>query len=162
MKLQRSLIIFIQRLTIIGVFMMCCPKSFAEAVVSENSLKAAFIYHFISFTQWNDHSSAYYVCIPDDSALRNTVEESFKGKRINDRDILVVGRSRGCHVLVSETYSPTAKSILTIGRLGRGALFEFREIDHKIRFAVNLEKVQKSQLKISSQLLKLAILEKDS
>ena len=48
---------------------------------------------------------------------------------------------------------------LTIGSLEKGALIEFRLVDNKMRFAVDLERMRKVKLKVSSQLLKLAILE---
>ena len=141
-----------------------CPQGEADAEpsVTKNSLKAAFIYHFISFTEWNDDKPSYFVCIPDDEDLREAARESFKGKMISNRRVVVVARTQSCHVLVSDRMAMMGDKALTIGQLGKGALFEFREIDHKMRFAVNLDLVQKSPFKISSQLLKLAIIDKDS
>jgi hypothetical protein len=73
---------------------------------------------------------------------------------------VVVDRYDACHVLVDNYMNmPFSDSTLTIGSLAKGALLEFRIIKNKLKFAVNMEKVKKCKLKISSQLLKLAILE---
>jgi hypothetical protein len=136
-------------------------RVFADSIVSENSLKAAFIFHFISFTDWNDDSPNYSVCIPDDSALREETKEALKDKVIKNRSIVVSDKTSGCHILVSNGPASTG-STLTIGELNKGALFEFRLIDNKMKFAVDLARVKRSTLKISSQLLKLAILEDES
>jgi len=152
--LRKFLIVFL-------VIMLGCFHAYADAPVSENTLKAAFIYHFISFTQWHDDEPSYYVCIPDDEDLRETARDAFKGKTINNRRVIVVSRTPSCHILVSDG-KPTSAKALTIGQLNKGALFEFRKINQKIKFAVNLDKVQKAQFKVSSQLLKLAIIDKDS
>ncbi len=130
----------------------------AETPVEADSLKAAYIYHFLNFTDWNDNLNNYYVCVPDDDILKETVQDSLKGKTVNHRGVIVLSRSRFCHILVSDQPSAT-RSTLTIGSLNKGALLEFRVVKNKLKFAVNMDKIKNSRLKISSQLLKLAILE---
>ncbi len=133
-------------------------SSFSYALTSANSVKAAFIFHFINFTEWSDQKSEYDVCIPEDEELRADVDRALKGKVVNNRRIAVVDRYDDCHILVSR-YAPSSDETLTIGSLDNGALMEFRTIDHKLKFAVNPLRIQRSKLKISSQLLKLAILD---
>ncbi len=130
-----------------------------QTAVSEEAVKAAFLFHFINFTEWKDGQDKYYVCIPEDERLRSAAERSLSRKMINGRRIEVTDRRRDCHVLVSDYMPATPDSTLTVGQLSRGALLEFRMIDNKLKFAVNPDKVQKSNVKISSQLLKMAILE---
>ena len=146
-----------RKILIIVLLILFCPPVFAASTANEDSLKAAFIFHFINFTEWNDDQSTYFVCIPDDEALRETARQSFTGKTVNNRSISVVNRREGCHILVSDN-APEEDNTLTIGHLNKGALFEFRLIDNKMKFAVNLDGVKNSKLKISSQLLKLAIM----
>jgi hypothetical protein len=138
------------------ISMPCWPDE--SSPVSENSLKAAFIYHFITFTEWNDNLPNYYVCIPNNEPLKKSAQDIFKGKLINGRNVIVSGQSQYCHVLVSEEPSSDPYT-LTIGELNKGALLEFRRIGNKLKFAVNMENIKKTKLKISSQLLKLAILD---
>jgi len=150
-----------RKILVIFLLMSFCTRAFGDADVSEDAVKAAFIFHFISFTQWNDEPRDYYVCIPDDESLRETAREMFKDKRINDHGIVVSDQAEGCDVLVSDNV-PSTNSTMTIGPLTKGALFEFRLIDNKMRFAVDFDKVKRFKFKISSQLLKLAILENDT
>jgi hypothetical protein len=148
--------------TIFILWLMIVFTVSSEANVSEEAVKAAFIFHFINYTEWNDNDPDYYVCIPEDTALRSTAEKMFEGKKINNRNVLVVGRYTGCHILVSNYPPKPDDTILTIGSLDKGALFEFRVVENKLKFAANLDQIKKSKIKISSQLLKLAILDETS
>ena len=143
------------------LFLIIGTGAYGQAMVSEDVVKAAFIFHFINFVEWNDHQPEYYICIPDDDSFRASVEGSLKWKVINGRKIVVVNRSDTCHILVSDNV-PKTDSMLTIGPLAKGALLEFRVVENKLKFAASLQNIKKSKLKISSQLLKLAILEKGS
>ncbi len=147
-----------KRIVIILLLMSVALKAHAQSAVSEDALKAAYIFHFINFVHWDDSLDSYYVCVPNDARLKQALENVLKGKSINQRNIRVVDNAPDCHVLVSNQ-PPSTPSMLTIGLLGRGALLEFRVIDHKLKFAVDLERLKRCKLRISSQLLKLAILE---
>jgi len=147
-----------RKILIIFLLMSFCTRAFGDTDVSEDAIKAAFIFHFIRFTQWSDTPQDYYVCIPDDGSLRETAREMYKDKLINDHKVVVSSETEGCHVLVSDNV-PSTNTTMTIGPLTKGALFEFRLIDNKMKFAVNLRKAKLFKFKISSQLLKLAIWE---
>ncbi|MGE0267078.1 MAG: YfiR family protein [Candidatus Omnitrophota bacterium] len=147
--------------TLVILFLVILSVARAEALVSENSLKAAFIFHFIGYIEWKDAETKYYVCIPDDDSLRASAAEAFKEKSVNNRPIVVTDKNDSCHILVSDNVPPP-DGVLTIGPLNKGAMLEFRLINNKLKFAASLENIKKSSLKISSQLLKLAILEKGS
>ena len=148
---------------IISIFLLIsiCAKAYGQPVAPEEALKAAYIYHFINFIQWEDNLNSYYICVPDDNSLKEALETTLKGKIINNRSILILHQAQSCHVLISDN-PPLSQNTLTIGPLDKGALLEFQRKDNKLKFAVNLEKVKKSKIKMSSQLLKLAILESNS
>jgi hypothetical protein len=148
-----------RKITLIFLLMTFGASAFGEDAIPEDALKAAFIFHFIEFTQWDDNKPDYYVCIPADEDLRSAAQELFKGKRINNRDLIVVDRTQGCHVLVSNGMEFSNTTALTIGLLDKGAVLEFRLVNNKMKFAIDMERMRKAKIKISSQLLKLAILE---
>jgi hypothetical protein len=133
--------------------------AFAQSARRED-VESAFLFHFISYTEWDDNQTEYFVCIPDNASLRQTAEQSLGGKVVNNRKIEVVDRTEGCHILVSENIPNGQTTTLTIGPLARGALIEFRQIGNKVKFAANMDKIKESKVKISSQVLKLAILDK--
>ena len=138
---------------------MACAFAYGQETVSEDELKAAFIFHFINFIEWDDNQPAYYICVPENEALRAVVRGSLNGKAINSKKIIVVNRTNDCSILFSDQ-SPQVNTTLTIGQLAKGAMLEFRIVEDKLKFAINFELIKKSKLKISSQMLKLAILEK--
>lgn len=152
-----------KKILLILVMILCTHRALAQGEATEESVKAAFLFHFINYTEWSsdDQNTPYYVCIPDDESLRDTARQVLQNKQVNNRDIVVASKTQGCHILVSES-TPHMDETITVGSLNDGALFEFRIIENKLKFAVNLEKVKKSKLKISSQLLKLAILDENS
>ena len=147
-----------KKIVFIFLLLAICARVYGQSIASEDSLKAAYIFHFINFTEWSDNLEDYYVCVPDDESLKNALEASFTGKIINNRKIVILHNAQVCHVLISNEPS-SVQTTLTIGPLSKGALLEFRLINNKLKFAVNLERVKKSKLKISSQLLKLGILD---
>jgi hypothetical protein len=148
---------------LIVLFLILGLRGYADEspAISEDELKAAFIFHFITFTEWDDNAPNYNVCIPNNESLRKAAQNVFKDKVVNNRKVVVTDIAPVCHVLVSDQ-APLNKNTLTIGEINRGALLEFRLIKNKLRFAANVENIKKTNLKISSQLLKLAILENEN
>jgi hypothetical protein len=59
------------RIIFIFIFLMFMPRTYGEAPVAADFVKAAFIFHFLNFTQWDDNQGIYVVCIPDDPSLRD-------------------------------------------------------------------------------------------
>lgn len=141
-----------------AVFLAAGTVAYAKGVAPEESVKAGFILQFMNFIKWDDAGQEYFICIPNDDGLRKAVRESLEGAKIDDRKITVVERSDFCHIMVADP-APSSERTLTIGELNQGALLEFRVVNNKLKFAINAELVKHSKLKISSQLLKLAILE---
>ena len=151
---MRIFIKFILIIFLVGAF-----PSYAQTSIPEDEVKAAFIFHFLNYTQWDDGRTDYNVCIPEDDSFRAVARSILQGKEVNGRKIAVMAQGPSCHVLVSG-FSPQTDSTLTIGNLSRGALFEFRIINNKLKFAADLERIKNSKFKMSIQLLKMAILDK--
>ena len=142
---------------VIIIFMLLgCPFVYGNEIVSQESLEAAFIFNFLKFVDWQDSRPTYDICIPEDENLRKVATGLLQGKILNDRQVEVFNRTDNCHVLVSDI-SPSLDTTLTIGSLTQGAMFEFMVIDNKLKFAINIDSIKKSKLKISSQLLRLAV-----
>src|SRR4051812_16877068 len=119
------------------LFLVFSTTAYAETLAPED-VESAFLFHFINYTQWDDHRPDYYVCIPDDAVLREAAVVSLKGKVVNNRRVVVVASAQSCHILVSDRVPPT-ESTLTVGPLDKGAMLEFRLVHNKIKFAANLK-----------------------
>ncbi len=146
---------------VLSLFLVFSLPAYAQAPGRED-VESAFLFHFISYTEWEDTEPEYYVCIPDNASLRKTAQKTISGKTVNSRKISVVDRREGCHILVSEDVPDGQSTTLTIGPLAKGALLEFRQVGNKVKFAANVDKIKESKVRISSQVLKLAILDKKS
>jgi hypothetical protein len=147
------------------------------ATAEEYQLKAAFVYRFPQFVEWPpaafDGQDSLHVCVSAPNPFGNTLEELVAGETMNGRRLVVreVGRSTdigGCHVLFvpaaaqSERLLQAAKgSVLTIGEsptfLDEGGIINLRVVDRRVRFEVNAVAAERAGLKLSSQLLRLAM-----
>ena len=152
----------------------------AEApTAGEYQIKAAMLFNMAKFVDWPADSfakpdSPLTVCVmgggPFGAAL-----ESFKGKPVKGHPLSIrrvsVGDELGaCQILAASEVDKRnlaallsagrKKGILTVSDAAKfaqvGGTVGFVEIDGKVRFEINLDSAEKAQIKISSQLLKLA------
>jgi hypothetical protein len=151
----------------------------AENVPEEYRLKAAFVYRFPQFVEWPPASwtgrEALEICVsqpnPFGSSLAEFVEgESLKGKRFVVRQVTAKGRIESCHVLFVAQPEATKSGllaraaslpILTVGDSPRfldlGGIINLRLVDRRVRFEINLAAADRAGLRLSSQLLRLAM-----
>ena len=147
------------------------------SLFEEYSLKAAFTLNFARLTRWPEtNKENLSMCIMGNNTMQNAfriVQDQF----INDKlsQLKVINRDReikDCQVLfitdmshnrLRKIYSSARNhAILTISEtkdISRsGAIINFIKEGDKIRFQVNVNYAQQAGLKISSRLLKLAII----
>ena len=151
--------------------------------VKEYAVKAAFVYNFIKFIQWpereslTEQNSSYQLCFIGN----NTVAKEFtklNGKRIGSKTLdthrllqvkgcpkcKIIFISRGVDSLTLKKVISRVKGkpVLTIGetkkftKLG-GVISFFLKNDH-LHFAINTKAAKIQGLKMSSRLLKLAVI----
>ena len=151
--------------------------------VTQPALKAAFLYNFAKFAEWPDEStstSPLTLCVVDDAAVDESLTQLVKGTAVNGRPVMVQRAShdtiRGCHLAyfggtdvdraIALLDEIKGAPILTVSdgeqfaRMG-GVIGLFLE-DGKMRFAVNADAAQRGGVRLSSRLLTLAKLVKDS
>lgn len=145
----------------------------------EYTVKAAFLFHFAQFVEWpegtfqNTNSPLVYCTIGEDP-FQGALEASFKGKAIGPHSLQVKhlkdsSEAHGCHVVFlgkvkrrvpEELAILQGYPILTIGETEHfvkdSGMIGFCMEENKIRFNINLEAAEKSNLKISARLLMLA------
>jgi hypothetical protein len=152
-----------------------------QTEVEEYEAKAAFIYNFTKFIEWEDNSMngtpSFNIGVLGDSPIIKPLKELSASKKINNKRIMIVKYSnvnelKGCHILfVPETTSDNVikelsqssalKNTLLItensGELENGSAINFLVVNNKIRFEINMNTLNKNKIKASSQLLKLAM-----
>lgn len=148
---------------------------------SEYQVKAVYLYNFTRFVEWPSQapalrSSSFAICVlgkdPFGPALDATVAgESVGGKSVVARRISKPEEGVDCRVLfVSVSEDSHLKGDLTVlDKTGvltvsdiprfseRGGMIQFVTDGDKVRFEVNLSNAKDSGIRLSSDLLKLAI-----
>lgn len=149
------------------------------ATFDEYAVKAAYLYNFAKFVEWPtgvfpDPYAPLLICVVGDNPFGDALT-AISGKWVESRPVAVrhlptVVNLEQCHIvfigraeqgrfrslLVRLAHSP----ILTVSDIDDfaqgGGMIGLVEADQRIRFAINLNAARQANLKLSSQLLKLA------
>jgi hypothetical protein len=158
--------------------------AWAENHFQEYQVKAAYLYNFAKFVEWpegsfRDSSSPIKICVlgsdPFGKSLDDLGSKSVGNRKLEIERLQQADRTKACHILfisAVEKESPSAilravqkKSILTVGETKgftkAGGIINLVKTGDKVSFEINRDAAERSGLKISSQLLKLAIIVKE-
>ena len=146
--------------------------------VTEPSLKAAFIYNFVKFTEWPADApagEAFVICVFGDAAVGAALKRAVFGRLHADRPIVVSPVTaetpkRGCRILyvsgipVAQAAQLVAElrdaPVLTMsdieGFYAAGGIAQFFFEHGQLRFRIHLESARRARLQISSRLLIIA------
>ena len=146
----------------------------------EYEVKAAFLYNFTKFVEWPPEAfpnerSPIVLCVVGDDPFGRSLETLVRGETVGGRSLAVDRRAAGdfrqCHLMfVSSSErgrfsqilgSLGGADVLTVGDapgfLEAGGLINFTLEEKKVRFAINQAAVERSRLKVSSKLMRLAV-----
>ena len=153
--------------------------AFAESD-TEYRVKAAFLYHFVQFTEWPDQmfpqkESRIRICVYGENSFHGLLKQVFDRKSVKTRRFLVQDRVstaelKSCHlVFVNRKVEVEMQSVrrvlqrskgLIVGEsenfLKYGGMIQFFLEENKIRFAVNPDALKRNNIRLSSKLLRLA------
>lgn len=147
----------------------------------EYRIKAAFLLNFCQFVSWpvtpqEKPDASLILCVIGETTFKSSLEtiagKTVRGRPMEVRFVSGADAIDSCHLLFvgkSEQKNLAAilgsvknKPILTVGDMENfaraGGIIAFVKIDNKIRFEINQKAAEMAGLKISSQLLKLAII----
>ena len=168
------------QLLLLGLFFMPVSDLYADTF-SDHEVKAVFLYNFPNFVRWpesafqNDEESFVYCGMNDSNPVTMTLKALIEGEKVQSRTVRFQRLQRienmtQCQVLfLSKDRSALAHRLIEAAEdtnvlLGsdlqqfavRGGLIELTEVDGRIRPTINIEQLEKTQLKVSSKLLRLA------
>jgi hypothetical protein len=147
---------------------------------SETRLKAAFVSKFPQFVEWPpealDGHATVDICVATPDPYGADLDALVAGQSLNGRALIVRrvnrdGPMTGCQVLVLPSV-PTAElrpmlariarlPVLTVGDehgfVDEGGMIALRIVDGRVRFDVNVTAARRAGLRLSSQLLQLAM-----
>ena len=157
----------------------------AQTPPTEYEVKAAYLYQFGKFVEWPEGTlgragDAFAICTlgvdPFGSVLDGTISgRSVQGKQVIARRLASVNDALSCNILFVSSSEQNhlaeilkvvqGRSILTVSDMNnflpQGGMIQFQIEQNKVRFEINLTAVEHANLKISSQLLKVAKLTKE-
>jgi len=154
----------------------------ATSVAQDAALKAAFIYKFAQFTEWQSlpAGTPIVVCAAGDEAVSAALVESLRGLSINGHPMDVARPNttamwRSCHVLFVDAAEVRRSAdglgairtlpVLSVsngkGFADRDGIIELYVESGKTAFAINVDATARSGLRLSSQLLDLARIVRD-
>lgn len=166
--------------TIVVLAAQCCALSALAQTVSEDEVKAAYLYNFAKFVEWPERnfanpSSPILLCVLSDQSFEAQLKRIVTGKNIAGHPVSVIPLqnaedSRRCHVLfINSSRSRQlhdivellrGSSVLTVGEADRfvqdGGMINFVLQDDHVQFEVNHRAANAAGLHISARLLSLA------
>lgn len=161
-----------------GVFLMLVAQPAGAQKTSRDDVQAAYLYNFGKFVRWpqGPDRGPMQVCVaghdPFGRAVAKLVEgEEINGRRVEERDLESPEGVAACSILFVGTGEHTrvdsflagadGRQILTVGEgpdfLERGGMIQFVLVGDHVRFAVNLEAINRHRIAVSSELLKVAV-----
>ena len=152
--------------------------AYAQEMDKEANLKAVFLYNFTKYVEWqNPNTNQFVVGVVGLSGITNALNAIAKSYRVGGRKMVIVNFKKAeeishcdvlfisghCGIPVSTAVSQTGRGTLTVSEeppgSAAGAAFNFIIKDDKLKFEASLKAINSTGLKISAQLLKLAILQ---
>jgi len=173
------------RIPLLALLCASAATAHAQTQVSEVTLKSAFLYKFIHYTDWPNETlgaaeSPIAICVIEQEELALALEGAVSGRTSHEHPVTVrriagAGELGGCHVLFVGSLDPAQLSqvldrasvqpTLTIGDAEgfarRGGMINFTRRGSRLGFEINRGPVRRAGLNLSSQLLKLAELVPD-
>jgi len=171
----------LSKFILLAALLLGCIDVRAQEALPEYRIKAAFLYHFAEFVSWPTNAfvetnSPYVIGVLGKDPFGQNLEDTLNGHSLNNHPFVVrrisnVAQARGCQILFisrSETRrlddiiaDLKDQPILTVseidGFINRGGMVQFLNTGDKVRFAINNTVARSSGLRISSQLLSLAV-----
>jgi hypothetical protein len=168
------------RLLLACVLLLAPGRLAAEEGASEYAVKAAFLYNFSKFVEWPPSAFAtaadpIVICVLGENPFGPLLADAVRGKRVGGREVAVrepksVPEAGGCQVIFIASGDPrfdeslrelTSQPILTVSdadsAVERGAVIGLKMEERRVRFEINMIAARRAGLKLSSQLLKVAI-----
>jgi hypothetical protein len=164
----------------LGVWFFWSAPRVAAQQPGEYAVKAAFLYNFAKFVDWpaqafTSPDAPFTICVLGPDPFGGALDSAVANERIQGRSLIVRrlgvwdGRET-CHILfVSSALQPQFAALLGSGTFTRtltvgdrepflqagGHICFFLEAN-RVRFAVNADSVARSDLQISSKLMRVA------
>jgi hypothetical protein len=164
-----------------GIFLISTSLYAQPKAPSEYHVKAAFLYNFAKFIEWPaeafTQSNDILICVMGQDPFGASLDQTIVGKVVQGKKLSILRLEKDveikpCHILfISASEKDRLKKvreeikgthILTVGDMDQftqmGFVINFISDENKIRFEINPSAAERAGLKISAQLMKLAVI----
>ena len=150
--------------------------SIAQSSRSMDEIHAMMIYNFVKYIQWPDATQEFTIGVIGNDDVYKTLNTWYGGKIRGNKKFTIrkynsVAEIGKCHILylakenskdfdaVKSKVSPSTLMITNKAGLGqKGSGINFKVVNNKLAFELNQATIERSKLKVSSQLSSMAIL----
>jgi hypothetical protein len=153
--------------------LVCNTVNAENSLSKENKLKAAYLYNFTKFIKWpnlggDELSPSIRICVDNSSDFFQFLEQLVAGRRVGKLqqtlEILSVETASGCELLfISEGGNKITRQLDRTVIVADSASITFPGVavifyteKSKLRFEIDLKKINSLNVVVSSELLKLA------
>ena len=164
-----------------GACLLCwavSPAVRAQSAHSEDSVKAAYIYRFTGYVDWPEDAGAghpFVIDVYEDPGLAAALKRLLPGHPINKQpaevrevsriqdlgnaQILYIGPGHADFLRAVAAHQNRSMLIVSEDEKGLdlGSVFNFVTVDNRVRFEVSLTAADRAGIKISSELLSVAV-----
>ena len=160
--------------------LLCSVDPAGQTLEAEHQLKAAFVSKLPQFTEWPeatlDGLQRVELCVARPNPFGTSLRELIAGERLGTRPLVVREVDSpldldACQLLFVANQSPRERRglldrartlpILTVGDtttfIDEGGIVALRIVNGRVRFDINVEAANQAGLRLSSQLLQLAL-----
>lgn len=163
----------------ISILLLTAFSKGIQTEAEEYQLKAAFIYNFTQFIEWNslNSSSEFIIGVLNSSPITTALEDIARSKTVDSKKIIIrhfytPEEISDCNILFISANSKIpldkilektkSKNTLIIseqqGYAKLGCAINFIVVNAKLKFEANTKAINSAGLTASSQLLKLAVI----
>jgi len=167
------------KLTLAGLAMMLGSAAFAQEQRPIHEVYSMMVFNFVKYVQWpaNDNSKEFVIGVVGSNDIYNTLNTWYAGKakgaktyvikkfnnasEITDCQVIFIERSKsGEFDAVSNKVKGKGTLVVTDrnGLGSKGSCINFKTENDKLRFELNQQAIEASNLKVSGSLTSMAIL----
>jgi hypothetical protein len=181
-RVSRRLVACVKSAGFAIAVMGAVPRGGMTQPIAASTLKAAFMLNFVKFTEWPARAteSPILLCVFGDEGIADALTRTVSGQMVNGRALQMAkvapnGAVRDCHLLFVVEHEPQRLAailqeasqfpVLTVSDIEHssrhGVMIELLLANGRLRFAVNIDTMERSSIKLSSRLLALAQIVRD-
>ncbi|MEM7108503.1 MAG: YfiR family protein [Bacteroidota bacterium] len=142
-----------------------------------HEIHAMMLYNFTKYIQWPESSGEFVIGVIGDSDVYNTLSKWYNGKSKGNRkfkivqfksvdeiiktDIMYVGKTSSKDFEEIKIKGDSDKTLIITDKNGladKGSNINFKMVNNRLAFELNKSSIEASSLKVSSQLMSMAIL----